>query len=104
MSIWQNIICYFLIVFYPFHLIRDLLQDFGYQNILSQTLVKHTYYIDPNYSKWLWLFFNTYIIEIIGIVTISYCLYKKSFGFWGWFNIVLILTFWLVWGIYYFWM
>lgn len=102
MFLAEKILTIILSVFYLIHLIRDLMQDFGIKNVLSTTWVKHSHNFDINYSKYLWIFFNTYIIEILGFVFCIIALKQNNFYPFGLISLFFFLVFFGVWLFYYF--
>lgn len=99
MKNWQKVWLYFVLTFSILHLVRDIFQDFGIDNILSTIFVKSSASVPPHY--WL-VFVNSYVIEIMGIILAVACFKTKKFGKLGYFTICMMAYFFLAWVIYWF--
>ena len=97
MKPWQKYWLYTAAIFFSIHLVRDIMQDAGIHNFLSDTLVK----LDISKTPiWYWQVFSTYGFEISEIILIAYCLAKKKFGIPGYLSIFIALFFLIVWLFY----
>lgn len=88
---------YFVIIFFSFHLVRDILQDLQIHTLVSDTVVKWDQSRTP---KLYWQVINTYLIEGLELLLTVFCLYKKRFGILGNLTIVIALIFWSAWLFY----
>lgn len=86
MNKWQKYWLYFIVSFSLIHLVRDIFQDTGVQNILSTTLVKIN---KPNLL--IYHSSNTYFIEIAEIIMSLIVLKRKKFGYLGYSTIALFV-------------
>lgn len=97
MKAWQRRWLIGIVTFFFIHLIRDLMQDFGIHNLLSDTLVKQDLSKTPT---WYWKVFNVYFIESLGIFLAWYSLKMKKFELTGFMTIFLAVFFISVWLFY----
>lgn len=97
MKSWQRKWLIGIAFFFFIHLIRDLMQDFGIRNLLSDTFVKQDLSKTPG---WYWQVFNTYFIETLGVLLAIYSLKRNKFKLPGLLTIVLAVFFLLVWLFY----
>jgi hypothetical protein len=100
MKKWQEIWLYFVIFYSFLHIIRDIFQDLGIENILSTFLASSG---APKVSATIyWTIFNTYVIASVEIVLALMCLRRKYFGLLGNITIVIAVTSAILWSFYYF--
>ncbi len=100
MKRWQKYWLYFVIVIFILHFIRDIFQHFGIRNFLSTVfestgppkvpqIVYHTIY-------------NTVAMAIIEVIFSIICLRRNKFGALGKATIIMSISFFILWLIYYF--
>jgi len=97
MKTWQKYWLIAAFLFFTIHLVRDILQDLGIHNLLSDSFIKQDFSKTPG---WYWKVFNTYVMEISGLMLGSYCTIKRKFGSPGYLTIFIALFFLLVWSFY----
>lgn len=97
MKTWQKYWLILVAIFFSVHLVRDLMQDLGIHNFLSDTLIKQALSETPS---WYWQVFSTYLIGIAEILLAGYCLKKREFGFSGYLTIFITVFFITVWFFY----
>jgi hypothetical protein len=96
MQIWQKYLLYGVILFFSCHLLRDILQTLNIHSIISDTLVKGKAHA-PN---WYWIIFNSYPIEILGLISAFISLKKEAFEPFGFLTIILAVFFTAAWVFY----
>jgi len=100
MKSWQRYWLYGVLLFFIFHLFRDITQDLGVKNVVTTTLVKAN---QSNVPSWYWIVFsNSYVIEVIGIILSIISLKRNKFGLVGNLTIVLTIYFTIAWLVYWF--
>lgn len=99
MKSWQRYWLYLTLSFFSFHLFRDILQDFGIQNIITTTLAK----TNPQVPWWYWtVFSNSYVIEVIVMVLSVVSLLRRKFGILGNLTIIMAMYFITAWLVYWY--
>lgn len=99
MQIWQRIWIIFVLIFFSFHTIRDVLQRSGSKALIATILTKKD---KSKVPTWYWKVFNEYIFELSIIVLSLYCLFNNSFGFYGYLTLILAGFFEIIWLFYWF--
>jgi len=99
MKIWQVWWLRVIAAIAILHLIRDILQDTGIQTILSTSFVKHP---SSWYPKWYWYLFNTYAFSVTELGLVLYCFKNKSFGRAGFISMIVAVTIFIAWLVYWF--
>ena len=98
MNILQKYWLYSVLTFFSFHLIRDLAQDIGFENLITTALTKQS-----DVPWWYWtIFSNSYVIEVAIIILSVVSLRKNAFGLRGKLTIFLTLYFVVAWLVYWF--
>lgn len=97
MKIWQKYWLYLIILFFSYHLIRDILQGLEIHTLISDILVKTGMSKAP---AWYWKVFNTYMFEITGLILAILSLKRGKFGLPGYLTIFISLFFLIVWLYY----
>lgn len=83
------------------HTIRDILQDLHIKFILADVLVKQDHSKTP---AWYWKIFNTYAIELSGLLSGFVSLKVNRFKPFGLISLGFFLFFMIVWNIYWYWL
>jgi len=97
---WQRYWLYGVLLFFSFHLLRDITQDLGVKNMITTILVKSN---QSNIPSWYWLgFSNSYVIEVTGIILSFISLKRNKFRFIGSLTIFLAIYFAIAWLVYWF--
>ena len=97
METWQRYWLYISIIYFSFHLIRDIFQSLHIHNFISDTLSKSDLSKTPT---WYWKVFNEYAIEISEILLVIYCFKNGTFGLAGYLTIFIALIFFTAWLFY----
>lgn len=97
MKRWQRYWLYTVIVFFTYHLLRDILQTLQINTFISDIFVKEDRTRTP---WWYWVVFNTYVIELTQLFFAFLCLRTNRFGFLGEATIVISVWFLTVWLFY----
>lgn len=100
MKKWQRYWLYFVIIIFVLHLIRDIFQALGIRNFLS------TFFESPGSPKvpliLYYTIYNTVIIAIIEVIFSAICLRRNKFGILGKSTIIIAVSLFVLWLIYYF--
>ncbi|MEK7597136.1 MAG: hypothetical protein AAB441_00650 [Patescibacteria group bacterium] len=100
MNKWQKYWLYFVIVIFSLHFIRDIFQHFGIRNFLSTFFESSG---PPKVSLILYYtIYNTVAMAIIEVVFSIICLKRNKFGKLGNSTIVIAISLFILWLIYYF--
>ena len=100
MKKWQKYWLYFVIVIFTLHFIRDIFQHFGIRNFLSTVFESSG---PPKVSLILYYtIYNTVVMAIIEVVFSIICLRRNKFGVLGKTTIIMAISFFILWLIYYF--
>lgn len=86
-----------VILFSGVHLIRDVLQEFGVNILLTEILNKTDASKVPG---WYWVIPNSITLTTLAIILAGLALYKKSFGPYGVTAVALLVVFLVAWIIY----
>jgi len=90
----------FIIGFSILHLVRDIQQDLGINNMLTGILASPG---PPKTSVVIyWTVFNTYVFELSLFIISVYCLKRNEFGKLGKVTVMIAITSLLLWLVYYF--
>lgn len=96
----ETIWLFLVILFSILHLIRDIFQDLGIHNFLSEVLASPG---APKVSTTIyWTVFNTYVIAVIEIGLALTCLKRNNFGKLGKITIGIAIASIILWFFYYF--
>ena len=100
MKKWQKYWLYFVIIIFFLHLLRDIFQTIGIRNFLS------TFFESLGPPKvpliFYYTIYNTVIIAIIEIIFSIICLKRNKFGILGKLTIIIAVSLFILWLIYYF--
>ena len=100
MKKWQKYWLYIVIFIFVFHLLRDLFQAIGIRNFLS------TFLESPGPPKvpliFYYTIYNTVAISIAEIIFSVICLRRNKFGVLGKSTIIIAVSIFILWLIYYF--
>lgn len=99
MQKWQKYLVIGVLAFSTFHLIRDILQEFGIKIFLTEVLNKSDL---SNVPKWYWTIPNSIVLETLAIIFAITALYKNSFKPFGILSILMLLVFVFAWLVYWF--
>ena len=100
MKKWQKLWLYFVILIFILHLFRDMFQELGMRNFLSTLLESPG---PPKVSLiFYYTIYNTVIIAIIEIIFALICLKRNKFGGLGKSTILIAISLFVLWLIYYF--
>lgn len=98
MKLWQRYWLYIALSWSVIHIFRDIFQDLGIKNFLSTMLVKqHGYRLPFPWRSWV-----TYLIAVVEIILVSYCLKNNRFGKIGVTTIIISVLTISLWSYYYF--
>ena len=100
MKKWHKYWLYFVIIVFVLHLFRDIFQELGIRNFLS------TFFESLGPPKvpliFYYTIYNTVIIAIIEIIFSIICLKRNKFGILGKLTIIIAVSLFILWLIYYF--
>lgn len=99
MKKWQKVWLIFLIIYSVLHLIRDTMQDLGFQNLLTTSLVKHP---SPTLPGVIWSTWNTYFIAVIEIILSIITIKNNKFYPIGFITVIIAIATIIVWSYYWF--
>lgn len=97
MKKWQRGWLYLLIGYSTLHLVRDIFQDVGISNFLTDILSSNSYKISSPFTN-----LSTYIIALTEIALALYLLRKNDFGRLGFLTMFIAFVTTLVWFFNYF--
>ncbi len=100
MKVWQKTWLIIALMWSSLHLLRDVSQDLGIQNILSTPFVKYAQYTSA--SMYWWIFFNTYVYELTVLFLSIYCLKRQRFGKLGYATVLLTAIIFVAWLVFWF--
>ena len=100
MKKWQRYWLYVNIFIFSLHFVRDIFQGLGIRNIIS------TFYESPGPPKvssiYYYTIYNTVVIAIIEVVLSIKCLRRNRFGNLGKLTIIMAISIFVLWLVYYF--
>jgi len=100
MKKWQRYWLYINIFIFSLHFMRDIFQAFGMRNIIS------TFFESPGPPKvspiYYYTIYNTVAYAVIEVVLSIRCLRRNSFGLSGRFTIILAMSLFVLWLVYYY--
>jgi|SRR3989344_6138869 len=96
----EKIWLYFVVFYSILHLVRDIQQDLGMHNFLTDVLASDG---PPKVPAVIyWTIFNTYLIEAVSLILAVYSLKKNHFGLPAKLTIMIAIASVSLWSIYYF--
>lgn len=100
MNKWQKYWLYLNITIFSLHFVRDIFQHFGIRNFLSTFLESSG---PPKVPLFLYYtIYNTVVMAIIEVAFSLICLRRNKFGKLGNSTIIMTISFFILWLIYYF--
>ncbi|PIU37048.1 hypothetical protein CO005_00080 [Candidatus Roizmanbacteria bacterium CG_4_8_14_3_um_filter_34_9] len=100
MKKWQRYWLYFVITIFTLHFVRDIFQELGIRNFLSTFFESSG---PPKVSLFLYYtLYNTVFMAIIEVAFSIICLRRNKFGVLGKATIIMTISFFILWLIYYF--
>lgn len=100
MKKWQKYWLYFVIIIFTLHFVRDIFQHFGIRNFLSTFFESSG---SPKVPLFLYYtIYNTVVLAIVEVVFSLICLRHNKFGKLGNSTIVIAISLFILWLIYYF--
>ena len=100
MKRWQKYWLYFVIIIFTLHFVRDIFQELGIKNFLS------TFFESPGPPKvsliLYYTIYNTVVIAIVEVVFAIICLRCNKFGRLGNTTLILAVSLFILWLVYYF--
>ena len=100
MKRWQKYWLYFVIIIFTLHFVRDIFQELGIRNFLS-TVFESTG--PPKVPLILYYtIYNTVVMAIVEVVFAIICLRRNKFGKLGDLTLIIAISLFILWLIYYF--
>jgi|SRR3989344_10560 len=100
MKRWQKYWLYFVIIIFTLHFVRDIFQELGIRNFLS-TVFESTG--PPKVPLFLYYtIYNTVVMAIVEVVFAIICLRRNKFGKLGDLTLIIAISLFILWLIYYF--